>query len=119
MMADTERRLFLSQKNIGREKAAYLKSRLAKQGIAKPRGTAVDSSSLEKHVRGENVDSGAVSFTTDRDVAKRFAGKDGTIIQVPRSQVSDKILPRPDIGKYADESEVLIRGPVTGTPTRP
>jgi len=95
------------------------KARLGQQGVAKPRGTATDPDSLRRHVLGEDVDSGVVSFSTDRNVARRFSGEGGTIIEVPRSSVQDRIVPRPDVGKYADESEVLIQGTVQGRATRP
>ena len=84
------------------------KARLGQQGIAKPRGTATDPTSLRKHVLGEDVNSGVVSFTTDRSVARRFSGGDGTIIEVPRSSVQDRIVPRSEVGRYGDEAEVLI-----------
>jgi hypothetical protein len=95
------------------------KARLAQQGVAKPRGTAMDPESLRLHVEGGDVNAGVVSFTTDRNVARRFSGESGTIIEVPRSSVEDRIVPRPDITKYDDESEVLIRGTVQGRPTTP
>jgi hypothetical protein len=95
------------------------KAILGQQGIAKPRGAATDPASLRRHVLGEDVDSGVVSFTTDRSVARRFSGSDGTIIEVPRSAVQNRIVPRPEVGKYGNEAEVLIRGTVQGTPTRP
>jgi len=93
--------------------------RLAKQGIAKPRGNAVDRNSLEKHVRGEDVDSGVTSWTPDRKQAKRFSGEDGIILEVDADSVSDRIVERPNIGKYAEEKEVLLKGLIQGVPTIP
>jgi hypothetical protein len=92
---------------------------LARQGYAKPRGTAVDDYSLRKHVLGENVDAGVTSWTPDRDVAKRFSGADGTVLEVDASSVSDRVVPRPNVGKYVDEKEVLLMGTIEGTPTKP
>jgi len=95
------------------------KARLAENGVAKPRGTATDQASLEKHVRGEDVDSGVTSWTTDRKVAERFSGKDGTIIEVDAGSVKDRVVPRPNVKKYKDEKEVLLKGTIQGTPTKP
>lgn len=96
------------------------KARLAKQGIAKPRGSALDQRSLEKHVLGEDVASGVTSWTTRREVAKRFSGADGTIIEVPAKSVADRVVARPNIlGKYADEAEVLLKGIIQGKATKP
>jgi RHS repeat-associated protein len=95
------------------------KSILAQSGVAKPRGTALDAASLEKHVRGEDVNSGVTSWTADRNVAKRFSGESGTIIEVNKSAVANKIVPRPNVGRYQDEREVLVKGTVQGTPTKP
>ena len=75
--------------------------------------------SLVKHVLGEDVDARVTSWTTDRAAAQRFSGADGTIIEVPTEKVSSQIVPRPQVGKYASESEVLLKGPVQGTPTIP
>ena len=98
----------------GTEKAV-----LGKMGIAKPRGTVLDAESLAKHVRGEDVNSGVTSWTTDREVAKRFAGSDGTIIEVEKSKVANQVVPRPPVPKYAGEKEVLLKGTIHGTPTIP
>lgn len=95
------------------------KAILGQQGIAKPLGTAIDQASLIKHVLGEDVKAGVTSWTPDRAVARRFSGPNGTIIEVPAKNVSDKIVPRPDVGKYSGESEVLLKGTIQGTPTRP
>src|SRR5207244_1830981 len=58
------------------------KAILGEQGIAIPRGTALDESSLIKHVLGEDVNAGVTSWTTERSVAQRFSGPNGTIIEV-------------------------------------
>jgi hypothetical protein len=52
-------------------------------------------------------------------VAKRFSGPQGTIIEVPKEKVVDKIVPRPPVAKHESEKEVLLKGVVTGTPTKP
>jgi hypothetical protein len=95
------------------------KAILGQQGIAIPRGTALDEGSLIRHVLGEDVNAGVTSWTSERGVAARFSGPDGTIIEVPMSKVSSQIVPRPPVPKYGSESEVLLRGTVQGTPTRP
>jgi hypothetical protein len=92
---------------------------VAEQGIAKPRGTALDAESLKKHVAGEDVDAGVTSWTPDRNEAKKFSGNSGTIIEVPKSKVEDNIVPPPGVSKYTNEQEVLIKGTVQGTPTQP
>ncbi len=95
------------------------KAELAKRGIVKPRGTATDPGTLRKHVLAEDVASGVTSWTPDRDVAKRFAGPQGTIVEVPKIQVKDKIVPRPQVQKHAAEKEILVKGVVQGKPTKP
>lgn len=96
------------------------KAILGQQGIAKPRGTALDPASLEAHVAGADVKTGVTSWTTDREIAaKRFAGPNGTVIEVNKSSVADKIVPRPNVQKYKDEKEVLLKGTIQGTPTKP
>jgi ribosomal protein L21E len=95
------------------------KAVLGKSGVATPRGTALDAESLAKHVRGEDVNAGVTSWTTDREVAKRFAGSDGTIIEVNKSSVANQVVPRPPVPKYAGEKEVLLKGTIQGTPTTP
>ena len=95
------------------------KAILGKLGIAKPRGTALDAESLAKHVRGEDVNAGVTSWTTDREVAKRFAGSEGKVIEVNKSSVANQVVPRPPVPKYAGEKEVLLKGTIQGTPTTP
>jgi len=95
------------------------KAELAKKGIVKPRGTATDSETLRKHVMGEDVASGVTSWTPDRDVAKRFSGSQGTIVEVPTNRVKDQIVPRPPVQKFEGEKEILVKGEVKGDPTRP
>ena len=95
------------------------KARLAEQGIAKPRGTALDDASLRAHVLGEDANAGVTSWTPDRSVAKDFSGPNGKILEVNKSAVSDKVVPRPDVGKYGAEKEVLLKGTVQAKPTQP
>jgi hypothetical protein len=95
------------------------RGRLGQQGIAEPRGTALDPVSLEKHVRGDPVKAGVTSWTTKRNVAKRFSGTEGTIIEVDSAAVRNRVVPRPPVPKYFDESEVLLRGRIVGKPTTP
>ena len=96
------------------------KAQLAKQGIAKPRGTALDEASLRLHVRNEDVNSGVTSWTPDRNEAKKFSGSGGTIIEVQEAAVQDKVVSRPNVdGKYAHEQEIFLRGVVRGKPTKP
>jgi RHS repeat-associated protein len=95
------------------------KAILGQQGVAIPRGTALDEASLTKHVLGEDVNAGVTSWTPNRSVAQRFAGPGGTIIEVDWNDVLDQIVPRPNVPKYGAENEVLLKGPVQGTPTIP
>ena len=96
------------------------KATLGRQGVAKPRGTALDEESLKLHVKGKEVNAGVTSWTTDRSIAaKRFAGSDGTVIEANKSDVADKIVSRPNVGKYTDEKEVLLKGTIQGKPTTP
>jgi hypothetical protein len=95
------------------------KANLGAQGIAKPRGTAIDPRTLENHVMGADANAGVTSWTPDRNVAKSFSGNDGTIIEVNKSAVADKIVPRPPVQKYGAEKEVLLKGTIQGNPTKP
>jgi len=95
------------------------KAILGRSGVAKPRGTDLSPNALERHVLNKPVDSGVTSWTTDRDVAKRFSGSDGTIIEVNRSDVANRVVPRPPVAKYGAEKEVLLKGTVQGKPTTP
>lgn len=95
------------------------RGKLGQQGIAQPRGTALDEASLRRHVLGEDVDAGVTSWSTSRAQAKRFSGSEGTIIEVDAAEVADRVLPRPDVEKYGDELEVLLRGWIAGKPTKP
>ncbi len=112
--AKSEQMLFRGVPGNGTQKAI-----LGQQGVAIPRSTALDEGSLIRHVLGEDVSAGVTSWTTDRAVATRFSGSGGTIIEVPVSKVSSQVVPRPPVPKYGGESEVLLRGTVQGTPTRP
>ena len=109
-----DQKLFRGVPSNGTEKA-----KLAEQGVAKPRGTALDQNSLTKHVLGEDVNAGVTSWTPDRNVAKRFSGSDGTILEVAANAISNKVVPRPSIKKYSDEKEVLLEGIIQGTQTPP
>ena len=95
------------------------KAILGQQGVAIPRGTALDEASLTKHVLGEDVNAGVTSWTLNRSVAQRFAGPGGTIIELDLNDVLDQIVPRPNVLKYGAENEVLLKGPIQGTPTTP
>ena len=95
------------------------KAILGQQGIAIPRGTALDEGSLIQHVLGEDVNAGVTSWTTERGVAQRFSGPKGTIIEVDLSKVSNQVVPRPNVPKYGGESDVLLKGTVQGKPTTP
>ena len=91
----------------------------AMTGVATPRGSRLDAEALTKHVRGEDIDAGVTSWTTDRNVAKRFAGT-MIILELPRAAVAGREVARPRVPKYLDESEILIKGRLEGArPTRP
>jgi len=69
---------------------------------------------------GEDVNAGVTSWTTDRNIAKnRFAGSSGTVLEVDAASVADKVVPRPNVGKYDDEAEVLFKRIIHATPTKP
>ena len=89
----------------------------ALNGVVVPRGTALDQASLVKHVLGEDVAAGVTSWTADPAVAARFAGSNGKVLQVPMSQVSNQVVPRPFVGgKYGSEAEVLLKGIINVNP---
>jgi len=88
-------------------------------GVAKPRGTALDEATLTAHVNGEDANAGVTSWTTDREVAKRFSGPNGIIIEVNGKGIEDYVVDRPLLEKYASEREVLLKGPIQGKPTKP
>ncbi len=90
------------------------RSRLAAQGLSRPRGTRLDLDALERHVRGTDIASGVTSWSTSIEQARRFAGSNGYILRVNADDVADKIVQRPDIGKYLEELEVLLRGTIQG-----
>ena len=110
----TEEKLYRGVPGNGTEKA-----NLGAQGIAKPRGSSLDPAEIERHVEGANANAGVTSWTPDRSVAKRFSGNNGTIIEVNKSAVADKIVPRPPIQKNSSEKEVLLKGTIQGKPTTP
>ena len=87
------------------------------QGYVRPRGTAIDNNTLVKHILGADVSSGVTSWTTNKSIAQSFAGNGGTIIQINKSSVADKIIQRPFVeGKYAGESEILLQGTIKFKP---
>ncbi len=86
----------------------------ALNGIARPRGTDLSSSALIRHVLGEDVASGVTSWTTSLEVAQRFSGSGGLILRVDRGKVLGLQVLRPNVGKYASEEEVLLRGLING-----
>jgi RHS repeat-associated protein len=85
----------------------------AQQGVAKARSRFLGHSDPAKHNAG-NTNSKFVSVSTNKNVAKRFSGADGVIIeaQVPRASLIDS----PD--RY-NEAEYLVKGVFRGTPTSP
>lgn len=92
----------------------------ALRGVATPRGMRLDRDALEKHVMAEDVAAGVTSWTTDRAVARRFSGGDGVILEIERSRLAGREVPRPPVRRYGDENEVLIQGRVEGaTPAKP
>jgi len=113
-LLSSEEKLYRGVPGNGTEKA-----NLGAQGIAKPRGTALDPKSLENHVMGADANAGVTSWTTDRNVAKSFSGDEGTIIEVDKSAVANQVVPRPPVQKYGAEKEVLLKGTIQGKPTTP
>ncbi len=79
----------------------------ALQGKAAPRG---GPATVEEHNLGDTR-SEFTSWTTDPEVAKGMSYPGGVVMRVPQSSVAGRLLQSPDL---FDESEVLIRGPVTG-----
>ncbi|MGA2280792.1 MAG: RHS repeat-associated core domain-containing protein, partial [Verrucomicrobiota bacterium] len=113
-LLSSEEKLYRGVPGNGTEKA-----NLGAQGIAKPRGTALDPKSLENHVMGADANAGVTSWTTDRNVAKSFSGNEGTVIEVNKSAVANQVVPRPPVQKYGAEKEVLLKGTIQGKPTTP
>ncbi len=77
----------------------------ARRGIATPRG---GHRNPYLHNKGDTM-SEFTSWTTDRSVAERFAGKDGVVLEMTVDK--SKLISSPN--RYS-ESEVLIQGPVSG-----
>jgi hypothetical protein len=80
----------------------------ALEGVVKPRSPILGHTNPAKHNLG-NTKSKLTSWTTDRNVAKRFSRNDGVIleVQVPNSN----IIASPD--KF-NEAEKLLRGTIKG-----
>lgn len=80
----------------------------AVQGVARPRQPLTGHADPTRHNLGDTR-SKFVSFTTDRNVARQFAGKEGVVLEarVPRSRT----VASPD---FFNENEVLVLGDVSG-----
>jgi hypothetical protein len=80
----------------------------AVNGVVKPRSQILGHSNPMKHNLG-NTKSKLTSWTTDRNVAKRFSRQDGVILKtkVP----VNKTIKSPDL---FNESEVLLKGTIKG-----
>ena len=85
------------------------------------RGTALDPVSLKKHVRQERgCCCGGHVMVNEREVARKFSGSNGIILEADAAGVVDRVVPQPDVEKYTDESErLLLKGVIHATPTRP
>jgi hypothetical protein len=84
------------------------RGRDALKGIVRPRG---ESQNYLKHVEGGDVAADVTSWTTDKNIAKRFGD---IILEIEEKVVKHKIVPHPAPGLYAHEKEVLIRGVLRG-----
>lgn len=106
---------------VGTSPDATLKYTLASQGIARPRGTSLSYSELQKHVYNDpNARAGVTSWSKRRSVAKRFSRHRGIILEIDFWSYVDRIVGHPDQDRYSDEHEVLIRDEVRGAlPTDP
>jgi hypothetical protein len=93
------------------------KYRLAQLGIAKPRGFRLDVDALERHIKGEDIDSGVTSWSTLRAIALRFSGPSGIILEVELRSVLGNVVPRPPLPIHLEEHEILLRGIITARPT--
>lgn len=111
---NTENKLYRDVAKTTTEKA-----KLAKEDIAKPRDSKLDIDSLINHVEGSRANADVTSWTTKRAVAKRFSRSSDIILEIDAASVANKIIPRPNVPKYVDETEVLLKGIIKATPTKP
>lgn len=74
---------------------------------------------VNKWFNREYVDAGVTSWTKDRDIAKRFAGDDGIVLEADSDDYADRVVPRPNVGKHDHEKELLLKGEIKGNPTKP
>ncbi len=84
----------------------------ALNGIARPRGGPATAA---EHNLGDTR-SGFTSWTTDPDVAKGMSYPGGVVMRIAQSSVASRLVQSPDL---FDESEILIRGLVTGAELLP
>ncbi len=80
----------------------------AMEGIAKPRSRFLGHSDPLKH-NTEFTKSKFTSWTTDRNIAQRFSGRDGIILETDVAKRSTIVSPN-----LYKESEVLLRGVIKG-----
>lgn len=81
----------------------------ALQGVVRPLGTSTD---YEKHVRDEHVFTDVTSWTRDLAVARRFATRNGVVVEIDEAVVAT--MPHPLPNRYPYEQEVLVKGEVRG-----
>ncbi len=83
----------------------------ALNGIVRPRGT---SQNYTAHVLGEDVETDVTSWTRRVEVASKFAGRSGIILQIDEASVQHQVVPHPLPNRYPEEEEVLVRGELSG-----
>jgi hypothetical protein len=85
----------------------------AQQGIASP-GDVAGHADVYAHNAGDTWTSRLTSWTTDREVAEGFAGKNGVVLRSSIEEMQARgvnILSSPD---QFDESEILLEGRIGG-----
>lgn len=85
----------------------------AQQGIASP-GDVAGHADVFAHNAGDTWTSRLTSWSTDREVAQGFAGKNGVILQTTIEEMQARgvnILSSPD---QFDEAELLLEGRIGG-----
>lgn len=76
-----------------------------------PRG---GNASAYLHVNEGMTSSPYTSWTTDINVARRFAGTDGVVFSVNRSAIPNRTIDASTFSRLPNEREVLIEGTVYG-----
>ena len=85
----------------------------ARQGIASP-GDEAGHADVFAHNAGDTWTSRMTSWSTDREVAEGFAGKNGVILQTTMEEMQGRGVNIFDSPDYFDEGELLLEGTIDG-----